>query len=457
MKPLVVCPACSTEHGAAFCPKCGAPDTVSQNVLFRDARIAVLLFDHALVAGRDGRRSFAFDSMRNTGIRKICKDLRQPYEFCTPATMDRYDAVFVSLHSFLDIANVMLYVPTTRRTAVIVGGPACHNIRPMIGRVDVANFGRCDSGKINRILDGENLPSVWRATADPTFSGGYTVDHATPEGMDPSENMVGCHKRCAFCFYSWWNGPTATRSRYSSGFGGHEDFFSTMDWETAKRGAVTAIDGQTAEIRRHVGKPLSVKGIASILARANDVVFDKALRVKLYTIVGYPGETADAAVVTDMVDACRIADEQSKNRIVIAMKPSHFIPFQKTPMWAEPFNLADMRPAAIAAPVLFSGKHITLYSGGSYTPTPMRAALSTVFQRAGVADIARVQECVRRFSRGGRASDKTAFIAATCGDLLDAQRTEIMDNITTGTERFRTPNSSIVPDFSGSDRPRKKD
>lgn len=433
----VVCPSCGTEHRAKRCPRCNAANTISQPLLWRDSRVAVLLFQDPLVAGRDGRSSYAFDDVQNRGIRKICKELEQPYEFCTPDTMDRYEVVLVPLHSFLDIANVVLYLPESRKTRVVVGGPACHNIRPMIGRIDVANFGRCDSGKINRILAGERSPSVWRAADDPSFTQAYEVEHATPSGLDPSERMVGCHKRCAFCFYSWWNGPASVRSRYSSGFGGHEDFFQTMDWDTAKRGAVTAIDGQTADIRRMVGKPLTVEQIAEILQRANDVQFDKTLRVKLYTIVGYPDEDETAAVETDMADACRIADESATREIVIAMKPSHFIPFQKTPMWAEPFNSTDMRPRAVDRPILFRGRRITLYSGGTYTPTPMRAALSTLLQRCRIADIGRVSACIERFAHGGIARDTTEFMVATCGDMLGRQRDEVMTNVTTGTEKLR--------------------
>lgn len=207
-----------------------------------------------------------------------------------------------------------------------------------------------------------------------------------------------------------------------------------LDWDKARRGAVSAIDGQTEKIRAMVGKPLTVSAMTRILLRSNSVSFDGKLRLKLYTIVGYPGEGPNAAVETDLVDAARSADGDLKNKVVVALRQSHFIPFQKTPMWWVPFNDTNTRPAAVAHPVLYDGRQITVYSGGSFSPSPSRAALSTALQRSGNSDAPSILECARVFASSSKSAATLDAIKALCGHLLLEQTEEAIGNVKTGCE-----------------------
>jgi hypothetical protein len=136
-----------------------------------------------------------------------------------------------------------------------------------------------------------------------------------------------------------------------------------------------------------------------------------------------------------------MVDDSLRNRIVLALKPSHFIPYQKTPMWNAEFNQINMRPAAIDHPVLYDGKNIVLYGGGTYTPTPLRAMLSTVIQRTSTESIGKARRAIDLFAKGGAAMDVCRSIADECATMLAAQAKQTLSNVTTGTELYWTDNA----------------
>jgi radical SAM superfamily enzyme YgiQ (UPF0313 family) len=167
------------------------------------------------------------------------------------------------------------------------------------------------------------------------------------------------------------------------------------------------------------------------------------LRAKVYTIVGYPGESETAAIKTNLTEACWMVDDSLRNRIVLALKPSHFIPYQKTPMWNAEFNQNNVRPAAIERPVLYDGKNIVLHGGGRYTPTPLRAMVSTVIQRTTTESIGRARRAIDLFAKGGAAMDVCGAIADECASMLAAQTEQALSSVTTGTEAYWTDNNKI--------------
>jgi hypothetical protein len=354
------------------------------------SKIGVLVFSnkHSISVGRDGRSDYSFDGISGKGLHKILSELDRPYEFCSRETIDDYDHVICSLTSYHDVLNLVLNVPKTTKARVHVGGPACNNIRPVIPYIETANFGRCDCGKINSIIDGKESKSVWRKSIDPEFQGEYEVDGSSVDGLSPEESSYGCRQKCAFCFYSHWNKHTEKNStgKYSSGFSSYEDFFQSLDWIKCLRGGVTALDGITEETRAKIHKPIKKQDIIDTLLRSNNLKTETRLRVKVYCIAGYPWEERDEIGKLDLTAVLKEVDADIKNKITIRMHFSHFIPFQKTPLWNAPFNFSNYRDWCLDHKLIYESKNIRLFSGGTFTPSPSQAAQSTVIQRANNSD-----------------------------------------------------------------------
>ncbi len=347
-------------------------------------KVGVLVFAEkgSLKVGRMDRKNYHFDSFAFQGLNAILSNLKYEYEHCSKATLDNYEHVIVSLISFHDALNLIKNIPVKRKAKVIVGGPACNNIRGYLRYIDVANFGRCDGDKINRIIEGKELPSVWRKSIDPDFSGQYEVDNATKESLLTKESSVGCQQKCKFCLYSWWNGYAGKKKHYTSGFANYEDFFQYLDWDKCRRGGVTGLDGITEETRLRLGKKIKYSDLLETMRRSNKIEYDKKLRLKVYCIAGFPWEKEDELERLDLVRAINETHKSLKNQIVIKMHVSHFIPFQKTPLWAAPFSFHNYRKWCVDHSQVRDWGRVQLYSGGNYTPSLVVAAQSTIIQRA---------------------------------------------------------------------------
>lgn len=396
-------------------------------------KIGVLVFaaKGSLKVGRCDRKNYFFDSFKYGGLNSILKNLKYDFEYCSSATLDNYDYVLVSLISFHDVLNLVNNISVRRRAKIIVGGPACNNIRGYLNYIDIANFGRCDSDKINRIIDGEKLNSVWRKSDDPNFDGDYFVDNAEIENLLESEKSVGCQQKCSFCFYSWWNGYTGKGDHYTSGPGLREDFFQMLDWERCKGGGITAIDGVTEKTRLKVGKRIKYSDLTETLLRSNSVKYDKKLAVKVYCIVGFPWESAMEIKKLDLLKAVKEVQALLKNKIVIRMHFSHFIPFQKTPLWNMPFNFNNYREYCINNSLLADYGHIQIYSGGSYTSSAAIAAQSTVIQRAFNDDGKYVRALAGKKFQNFNHHQKMRILARDFSKFLKEQSEETIGNIKT--------------------------
>ncbi|MFA5407264.1 MAG: hypothetical protein WC343_00665 [Bacilli bacterium] len=398
-------------------------------------RVGVLVFSDSrtIHVGRDGRSNYSFDGLGLSGIGKIAAEIEGGVDFCSPATMDEYDFVLVSLTSFHDLLSLSANVPVKRRAKVVVGGPACNNINPIMPYIDVANFGRCDSGKINRVLSGESIPSVWRKSDDPDFSGQYEVDASNSTGLGADEGSFGCSQKCFFCFYSWWNGHVTKNadSSYRSGFGDHEDFFQSLKWDRAIRGAVTALDGVTQAARFRVGKPISTQDIKDVLLKSNEVDSGTLLRVKIYGILGYPWERQNELDKFDLIEAVKDVEPFIRKKILLKMHFSHFIPFQKTPLWASEFNWNDYREWCQTHQVLFRSDKISVYSGGTYMPSPSLAAVSTVLQRIGNDGGAFCRIAASKKFQSASSIDKERWLKKTYPGVFAKQDRESIPNVKT--------------------------
>lgn len=400
--------------------------------------IGVLVFSGSrIVVGRADRSDYSFDGMDLCGLKKVLAESGLKYEFCSAATLNEYDHVVCSLTSFHDVLNLLLSVKPGKKPCIHVGGPACNNINPLIDVIDTANFGRCDEGKLARIISGEKIPSVWRKDTDPLFEAQYEVDSSSASGLSGKETSFGCPKKCSFCFYSHWNGHVTSGkgAGYASGkeFAKHnrEDFFKTLDWATANQGATTALDGLSERSRELVCKPCSTGEIKDKLLESNSVTASHSLRAKIYCIASFPWETEHELKESDITKAIADVANDLKNKMTLVLRISHFIPFQKTPMWYVPFNWADVRRQAKARPLLFSNERIRLFSGGTYTPSPAVAAQSTIIQRAGRADRKTLMVLASSKWRGLSSSMQCAAMRRELSRFFVEQSQESIPNITT--------------------------
>ena len=298
------------------------------------SKIGVLIWtDNAFISGRADRKNKYYDSFSYSGLNKILNELNYDYDFISVIDINNYDFILISLISYLDILNLVSTIPTKRKCKIILGGPACNNIRGFIDYIDIAVFGRCDSGDINKIIDGKILSNVWYKSNDPKFEFEYIV--GITKELSINEKSVGCKRKCAFCFYSHWNKYYTKKQHkgYSSGYLEYEDIFLSLDWEKCKRGGVSAFDGLSEKSRYLVKKPLYKENIIEKLFESNNISFkDKKLRLKLYCIAGYPWEDEKIIENFDLIKIIEHISKKIRNRIVIKLHISHFIPFQKTPM-----------------------------------------------------------------------------------------------------------------------------
>lgn len=387
----------------------------------------------AIHVGRDGR--VGTPGMYGPGISHVLRDSRFLYHEATPDMVADGDTVLVPLVSYHDVLNMFRYRHELSRARVIVGGPACINIKPYASLISAANYGRCDCGKIDRIIDGDPLPSVWTAD-DQQFLRTYDVD--CDARLAPWEKGVGCRRKCRFCFYSWWNRFQARSADagYHSGYRHYEDCWDTLDWSGAVRGAVTALDGFTEASRRQAGKPISCAAITEKLLEADQVPYNGLLRLKLYMIAGYPWETIDDLRSDELVRAFSAADRRLRHaRIVVRLHISHFIPFPKTPLWSEPFNSSvNARDWAIERPILYSGEHITVHTGGLYAPHPASAAASCAVMRATADDEHALQVMAEPGWVNRPGTDRLRWLTEHVSHLLAAQTVDPLAHVKTHRE-----------------------
>jgi hypothetical protein len=389
-------------------------------------KIGVLKFTN-IIRKRSTRQSGRRHHDENLGLYKILSELKRDYEFCSGSNIQEYDYVLASLCSFYDILNLIANVPVNRGKArVIIGGPGVNNIRPILDYIDIANFGRCDLGKINRIIEGEKLISVWRKSDDPDFEDEYEVDHSTRKGLGEFEKGLGCRKKCAFCFYSWWNGHIGNGDNYDD-MGGNEDFITHADF--SKHLVLTGLDGMTEATRYRVNKRISRSDIEQAILSLNN--FDKKGKkttVDLYSVIGFPWEGKHELRKCDMIPICEELDGKLKNHLIVNLRLRHFVPRQKTPLWASEFNWTDYRRLAKAQRMLFSGRKITLRIGEGCN-SPISAAEETVWQRAMKKDADILKFFTTEKYKNLSYHQKISFFKTKCKKFLEKQEKENIDNI----------------------------
>ncbi|MDD2666892.1 MAG: hypothetical protein PHQ37_07935 [Methanocellales archaeon] len=272
-------------------------------------------------------------------------------EYVGEATAHTCDVVLVSITSDCDwwpfIAERERW--SKSNTRVIVGGPGVLNIRPFLTVSDVFVFGRGEQLIID-ILRAEsrgdmvNSPSVAYSIAfavDKRYEMAqcdelYPHQFLMANGKPFRETAVGCPNRCLFCGYTWHRKYIGD-GHFASGAdsmqaGNREHTIKDLlklppeQWQDEGPLRIVGLDGCSERLRMQVNKRISrdmwlefLSGLATI---------PKPHQVKVYNIIGYPGETEDDW--GEFVDDLRKVDGElspDKQWSIVA----HFTPFRAMP------------------------------------------------------------------------------------------------------------------------------
>jgi len=366
--------------------------------------------------------------------------------YCGEATAHLHRIILVSITAGCDwwsfIAERERWQPGNY--TVIVGGAGCLNVRPFLRWFDVAVFGRAEDlivPLVRETLAGHRLdhPSVCYAD---TFDVGriYRIaqadrpwSHAVrlESGKLWSERAVGCQRKCLFCGYTWHRrnigGVQSESGAADAMWNRPDDEVTIFDLDLARpqtwpRFSIIGMDGMSERLRRVINKPITREMLRGLFAGLCDRTDQH--KVKIYNIVGYPGETRDdwREFLDDLrtVDASVAPGKQWK--LVVHSTP--FRPMPTTPAACWPMSLVEHRGQIAATLKSVNNPGQVFYQGNRFwavesfcTDSLPTVALDAVVLRGTEADAENVGRIARtRKFWGARSADRLATLAR-CFDL----------------------------------------
>lgn len=257
------------------------------------------------------RHDFNFKSLKNFGASMIIDVLFNAgydVKITDKENANKYDIVLISLTSNLDMIALTRYLNNyidwkRRKFVVCAGGFGMQNYIPIMEYIDYAWYGRVENeiswliennfdvehqslikiGKHkNVIINQSNIlyPNVY------TFGGGMT-----------KEQIYGCPNKCFFCYYSF------SRKYINTGnnlYSFNQGYTSSIEIEQCKKELyknfaipeiTSSIDGFSERLRFAMNKRIPNNQIIEFIKYITSNTTCKALRLKLYNIVGIETET----------------------------------------------------------------------------------------------------------------------------------------------------------------------
>jgi radical SAM superfamily enzyme YgiQ (UPF0313 family) len=328
-------------------------------------------------------------------------------EYASEANVHLFDIVLVSITASCDwwsfIAERVEWQCADYK--VIVGGAGVMNVRPFLPYADCFVLGRGENliTKIISSLEKSNelddSSVIWAHSF--SMNKQYKIkqealySHAVKQtnSKDFKERSIGCSHKCIFCSYTYHRKYETLDTGYydpSSEFNTEQDAY----WEKTlldihksgtynfKHLRTTAIDGFSERIRFMVAKPITKEILHEFFCQM--ARYEKPNRMKLYNIVGYPGETEDDwfefLEVLVEVDATLRAGKAWG--VVLHCTPFEAMP--ATPVACWPMSYINYRGKI--AEVLSYGKNTTskFYAGNKFFAVESKGtnSLSTVILSA---------------------------------------------------------------------------
>lgn len=338
-------------------------------------------------------RNECLDSRQFVGLRVVIDALsRAGYavDWAGSATVHRYDLVLVSITSDCDwwsfIIERLRWQPGNYK--VIIGGAGVLHVSPFLPSGDFFSLGRGEWSIVNLVRrldgkDGEQDSSIIEASSfspDRQYQVRQTSQpypYALPLSKTRrfQEGPIGCNHKCLFCGYTWQRKFISQLDYYAmsdSLFGGIEakeramldmaKDFSQVDFRHLR---TTALDGMSERLRVAVGKPITRQMVVDFLS-AMIHSDEKPHQIKLYNIVGYPGETLEDW--KEFLDTLRQADKmapQKERQWSIVLHSTPFRAMPATPMACAPMSKVNYRGKigrtlgpALKGNLIYQGKNL---------------------------------------------------------------------------------------------------
>ena len=271
-------------------------------------------------------------------------------EYAGRATVHEYDVVLVSITSDCDWWPWLAERSTWKgKPLVIAGGAGVLNVRPFLRWVDCFVIGRGET--ITPLLmaaheRGERYESpslIWSDSFDigkryeiAQTAQPYPHTFQLTNGKTFAEASIGCPNRCLFCGYTWqrkYIGDGTYRAGAESMNSGNRERtvidllkLPPAQWQDEGPLRIVGIDGMSERLRKKANKPITRGMFRGFLSGLAEIA--PPHQVKLYFIVGYPGETeSDWLELTEDITAVDGSLAKSKQWSLLC----HFTPFRAMP------------------------------------------------------------------------------------------------------------------------------
>lgn len=367
------------------------------------------------------------DTRQFVGLRVIVDCLERAgysVEYAGAATVHQYDIVLVSLTSDCDWWSFIAERLTWRRGeyTVIVGGAGLLHITPFLPFGDYFMFGRGENLIVPLIrgIDRDGGFQHESVARSDTFNESAIyriaqVDAPYPHSISLSskrqfaEGAIGCSHKCLFCGYTWQRrfvSPVDFYRMEDSLFGGiAEKELAMLDLVDGNAPIdfahlrTTSIDGMSERLRRRVNKPISAAILNDFLRRMLQYE-GSPHQIKVYTIVGYPGESDEDWF--EFTDTLRDADEAVPLRCKpwsIVLHATPFRPMPATPLACAPMSyrnyrgeLARVLAPALSGNLIYQGRSCWAVEsmGTESLPTVILSAICHRGQRSDTENVMRI-------------------------------------------------------------------
>lgn len=325
----------------------------------------------------------SYNVRQNAGMAVVVDILRrQGYEveFASKANVHRYDIVLVSITSDCDwwpfLAERIKWQKGDYK--IIAGGAGVLNVRPFLPYIDYFVLGRAE-GVIDKLVDGsyDGNSVVESKTFSPSqdyyinqVDEPYPYEITLENGKSYCEGAIGCPYKCKFCSYTWHRKQAGKKEfRYDDLWNKNEDVeLALLDINKGikvnyNKLRTTAIDGMSERLRFAVNKRITSEMFKNFLYSL--ATCEKPHQVKLYNVIGYPGETEKDwwELVKDIREVDRQLPKTDRQTSILL----HSTPFRAMP--ATPMACASMRyenyRGAVAQTIGRSYKGNIFYQGNS--------------------------------------------------------------------------------------------
>lgn len=349
--------------------------------------IGILVLDHKLKE-RGTRKTTHFDSMPFAGIKRIIQELHYAgynTEFVGLDNINKHKFNIYSIISSFEYINLLSHkdVLNKRTSKLVLGGAGLCNVMPLINVADIFHIGRGENCIVNIINRKEQDGTIYDAHNLKDNSVNIKMPECLIKVKGYNETSVGCGAKCFFCQYSWKNGTFNVGDNYTSGASNFEDYLTTLNWNSATRGAVSAIDGLEERTRLLVNKRIKNIDIINKFIEAMEVKYDKRLSLKLFNIVGYPWEKPEISITNELKSCFATAAKNGKykNIVKVIINHNHFTPMPLTPMEMLPININNFRNIFMANKTVYDDGFINVWHY-DYSASPLYAMEQAIINRA---------------------------------------------------------------------------